>query len=145
MEDGVARRDIPVLKVQSGPFGRQLQIFQLMCCVIQLISVSKDLRTACMLMVVILNNYIQFWFILHPCSSCYSDIKISLTILSQLTHNFGTVFMIRLCTYCVKYVNLQNWLYFILQLCISVALWCAILIELNVSTRRIYWLLVQCI
>ena len=25
----------------------------------------------CVLMVAILNNYLQFWFITHPCSSCY--------------------------------------------------------------------------
>ena len=39
--------------------------------VIQLISGHKDLRTACVLMVVILNNYLWFWLIMHPCCSCY--------------------------------------------------------------------------
>ena len=36
-----------ILKVYSGLFGRQLQIFQLMCCVIQLMGGHKDLRIVC--------------------------------------------------------------------------------------------------
>ena len=31
----------------------------------------QRLRTVCMLMVAILNNYLWFWFIMYPCSSCY--------------------------------------------------------------------------
>ena len=43
-EEGVARRDIPILKGKSGLFGSQLQIFQLTCCVIQLMGGHKHLN-----------------------------------------------------------------------------------------------------
>ena len=49
-----------VLHEETSLFGRQLQIFQLMGSVIQLMSSHKDLRTVCVLMVAILNNYLRF-------------------------------------------------------------------------------------